>query len=62
MTYTYSGFQNTFFIVVSSSNEYAQYLGGTPTFSGLTIGIPTGVGFLTLLPLTWIDKSESLMP
>ena len=51
--------QNTFFIVVSSSNEYAEYLGGSSTFSGLTIGIPTGVGFLTLLPLTWIDKSES---
>ena len=54
--------QNTFFIVVSSSNEYAEYLGGTSTFSGLTIGIPTGVGFLTLLPLTWVDKSESWMP
>ncbi|KAM5540034.1 hypothetical protein V8D89_006174 [Ganoderma adspersum] len=54
--------QNTFFIVVSSSNEYAEYLGGTSTFSGLTIGIPTGVGFLTLLPLTWVDKTVYTRP
>ncbi|KAI1788595.1 MFS general substrate transporter [Ganoderma leucocontextum] len=54
--------QNTFFIVVSSSNEYAAYLGGTSTFSGLTIGIPTGVGFLTLLPLTMIDKTLYTRP
>jgi hypothetical protein len=50
--------QLTFFIIVSSSNEYAQYLGGTSTFSGLVIGIPTAVSALSLLPLMYFDKGK----
>lgn len=54
--------QISFFIVVSSSNEYAQHLGGTSTFSGVVIGIPTVFAGLSLLPLMKFDggKSESL--
>jgi hypothetical protein len=48
--------QLTFFIIVSSSNEYAQHLGGTSTFSGLVIGIPTLVAALTLIPMMFFDQ------
>lgn len=52
--------QISFFIIVSSSNEYAEYLGGSSTFSGLVIGIPTVFGGLALVPMTKFDKGESL--
>ena len=50
--------QITFFIIVSSSNDYAQHLGGSSTFSGLVIGIPTAVSGLTLLPLMRLDQGQ----
>jgi MFS family permease len=46
----------SFFIIVASSNEYAHYLGGDPTFSGVVIGIPTVFSALALLPLLRYDK------
>ena len=55
---TASNTQLTFFIIVSSSNDYAQHLGGTSTFSGLVIGIPTAVSGLTLLPLMHFDQGN----
>jgi len=41
---------------VSSSNKYAEYLGGNPTFSGIVIGIPTAFAGLALIPMTRYDK------
>lgn len=54
--------QISFFIIVSSSNEYAQHLGGTATFSGVVIGIPTVFSGLTLLPLMKYDKGGYALP
>ncbi|KAJ8501842.1 hypothetical protein ONZ51_g359 [Trametes cubensis] len=54
--------QLTFFIIVSSSNEYAQYLGGTSTFSGLVIGIPTLFAGVALLPLMHLDQGGYVRP
>ncbi|KAI1788585.1 MFS general substrate transporter [Ganoderma leucocontextum] len=54
--------QITFFVIVSSSNDYAQHLGGTSTFSGLVIGIPTAVSGLTLLPLMRFDQGVYRRP
>jgi len=54
--------QVSFFIVVSSSDEYAEYLGGTATFSGLVIGIPTVFSGLALVPLTKLDKGGYKRP
>jgi hypothetical protein len=51
--------QVSFFIIVSSSNEYALYLDGTSTFSGVVIGIPTVFAGLSLLPLMRFDKGKS---
>lgn len=48
----------SFFIVVSSSAKYAEYLGGSPTFSGLVIGIPAFFGGLALIPMTRFDKGR----
>ena len=48
----------SFFIIVSSSNKYAEYLGGSPTFAGLVIGIPTVFGGLALMPMTRLDKGK----
>ncbi|KAF5379532.1 hypothetical protein D9615_006548 [Tricholomella constricta] len=48
--------QISFFIIVSSSNEYALHLGGTSTFSGIVIGIPTVFSGLALLPLARYDR------
>lgn len=53
--------QVSFFIVVSSSNAYAHYLGGTSTFSGLVIGIPTVFSGIALLPLLKFDQGMSSM-
>ncbi|KAI0739451.1 major facilitator superfamily domain-containing protein [Daedaleopsis nitida] len=54
--------QLTFFIIVSSSNDYAQHLGGSSTFSGLVIGIPTAVSGLALLPLMYFDQGAYIRP
>ncbi|KAF7973456.1 hypothetical protein HWV62_15040, partial [Athelia sp. TMB] len=51
--------QVSFFIIVSSSNEYAEYLGGGSTFSGLVIGIPTVFSGLALLPMMKIDQGKA---
>ncbi|OCH89966.1 MFS general substrate transporter [Obba rivulosa] len=54
--------QVSFFIVVSSSNQYAEHLGGTSTFSGLVIGIPTVFSGLALLPLMKLDQGGYKRP
>ncbi|OAX33008.1 MFS general substrate transporter [Rhizopogon vinicolor AM-OR11-026] len=54
--------QLSYFIVVSSSNEYGEYLGGTATFSGIVIGIPAVFAGLALIPLTRYDKGMYKMP
>ncbi|KAK7061045.1 hypothetical protein VNI00_000780 [Paramarasmius palmivorus] len=54
--------QISFFIIVSSSNEYAQHLGGTATFSGIVIGIPTVFSGITLVPLMKYDKGGYALP
>ncbi|KAI0935127.1 hypothetical protein AcW1_009294 [Taiwanofungus camphoratus] len=54
--------QVSFFIIVSSSNQYAQHLGGTATFSGLVVGIPTVFSGLALLPLMRIDQGGYKRP
>ncbi|KAG2155717.1 major facilitator superfamily domain-containing protein [Suillus clintonianus] len=54
--------QISFFIIVSSANKYADYLGGNATFSGIVIGIPTGIAGLSLIPLTQYDKGMYKMP
>jgi len=46
----------SFFIVVSSASLYAEILGGTATFSGLIIGIPTVFSGLLLLVVTKYDQ------
>ncbi|KZT66888.1 MFS general substrate transporter [Daedalea quercina L-15889] len=54
--------QISFFIIVSSSDQYAEYLGGTATFSGLVIGIPTVFSGLTLIPLMKLDQGGYKRP
>ncbi|KAJ8095241.1 hypothetical protein PM082_010464 [Marasmius tenuissimus] len=54
--------QVSFFVVVASSNEYAHHLGGTSTFSGVVIGIPTVFSGLTLLPLMKYDRGGYAIP
>jgi hypothetical protein len=48
----------SFFIIVSSSNDYAHHLGGDSTFSGVVIGIPTVFSAIAVLPLLRYDKGE----
>ncbi|KAG1757012.1 major facilitator superfamily domain-containing protein [Suillus lakei] len=50
------------FIIVSTANKYAEYLGGNATFSGIVIGIPTGFAGLSLIPLTRYDKGMYKLP
>lgn len=50
----------SFFIIVSTSNSYSEHLGGTSTFSGLVIGIPTVFSGLALLPLMKLDQGMSM--
>ncbi|KAG2050604.1 MFS general substrate transporter [Suillus hirtellus] len=54
--------QISFFIVISSSSKYTEYLGGNATFSGIVIGIPTAFAGLSLIPLTRYDKGMYKMP
>ncbi|KAA1470947.1 MFS general substrate transporter [Dentipellis sp. KUC8613] len=54
--------QVSFFIIVSSSSKYAEYLGGSATFSGLVIGIPVVFAGLALIPLMRLDKGAYSMP
>ncbi|KAI0308505.1 major facilitator superfamily domain-containing protein, partial [Amylostereum chailletii] len=50
--------QISFFIIVSSGSKYAEFLGGSETFSGLVIGIPTVISGLALIPLVRIDHGR----
>ncbi|KAJ7698067.1 MFS general substrate transporter [Mycena rosella] len=50
--------QFSFFVTVSSASAYAEYLGGSALFSGLTIGIPTAVSGLMLIPLSKYDEGR----
>ncbi|TFY50364.1 hypothetical protein EVG20_g11562 [Dentipellis fragilis] len=54
--------QVSFFIIVSSSSKYAEYLGGSATFSGLVIGIPVVFAGVALIPLMRLDKGAYSMP
>ncbi|KAJ7736585.1 major facilitator superfamily domain-containing protein [Mycena maculata] len=54
--------QFSFFITVSSASAYAEYLGGSALFSGLTIGIPTVFSGLMLIPLTKYDEGRYTRP
>ncbi|KAK2464984.1 hypothetical protein APHAL10511_003060 [Amanita phalloides] len=54
--------QLSFFIIIPASDEYALYLGGDSTFSGLTIGIPTAISGLILFPLTKYDRGRYRFP
>ncbi|TFK31844.1 membrane transporter [Crucibulum laeve] len=42
-------FQFSFFVIISSASAYTEHLGGTATFSGLTIGIPTVLSGIALI-------------
>ncbi|KAF5347451.1 hypothetical protein D9756_011110 [Leucocoprinus leucothites] len=54
--------QVSFFIIVPSSNEYAEHLGGDSTFSGVVIGIPTVFSAIAVLPLLRYDKGGYTLP
>ncbi|KZV98035.1 MFS general substrate transporter [Exidia glandulosa HHB12029] len=54
--------QISFFIIVSSSNVYAELLGGDATFSGIVIGIPTVFSGIALLPVMRYDKGGYKLP
>ncbi|KAJ7021098.1 membrane transporter [Mycena alexandri] len=54
--------QFAFFVTVSSASLYAEYLGGSPVFSGLTIGIPAVFSGLALIPLTRYDQGRYTRP
>ncbi|KAJ6525126.1 major facilitator superfamily domain-containing protein [Mycena capillaripes] len=51
-----------FYVTVSSAALYAEYLGGSALFSGLTIGIPTVFSGLALIPLTRYDGGRYSLP
>ncbi|CAA7268230.1 unnamed protein product [Cyclocybe aegerita] len=55
-------FQLSFFVIVSSASLYAEMLGGSATFSGLTIGIPTVCSAVALIFITRIDGGQYSMP
>ncbi|CAK5283418.1 unnamed protein product [Mycena citricolor] len=54
--------QFAFFVTVSSAALYAEHLGGSALFSGLTIGIPTVFSGLALIPLTRYDEGRYTRP
>ncbi|KAF9458235.1 MFS general substrate transporter [Collybia nuda] len=54
--------QITFYIVVSSASAYAKHLGGTATFSGLIIGIPSSFAGLALIPMVKFDGGRYKLP
>ncbi|KAF8272334.1 major facilitator superfamily domain-containing protein [Lactarius quietus] len=58
MLFTNVLLQTTFFIIVSSGSKYAEYLGGSSTFSGLVIGIPTVISGMALVPLVRSDGGK----
>ncbi|KAJ7758370.1 membrane transporter [Mycena metata] len=54
--------QFAFFITVSSASLYAEYLGGSPVFAGLTVGIPAAFSGLALIPLARYDQGRYTLP
>ncbi|KAF8217170.1 membrane transporter [Mycena galopus ATCC 62051] len=54
--------QFAFFVTVSSAALYAEYLGGSALFSGLTIGIPTVFSGIALIPMTRYDEGRYSIP
>ncbi|EJD40938.1 MFS general substrate transporter [Auricularia subglabra TFB-10046 SS5] len=54
--------QISFFIIVSSSNVYAEELGGDATFSGIVLGIPTVFSGIALLPMMRYDRGGYKLP
>ncbi|KAJ7651414.1 major facilitator superfamily domain-containing protein [Roridomyces roridus] len=54
--------QFSFFVTVSSASAYAESLGGSALFSGLTIGIPTVFSGLMLIPLKKLDQGRYTRP
>ncbi|KAI0035269.1 major facilitator superfamily domain-containing protein [Vararia minispora EC-137] len=52
----------TFYIIISSGNQYSESLGGTNTFSGLVIGIPTVFSGLALAPMVRYDGGAYKWP
>lgn len=54
--------QMSFFIVVSSSNEYTHSLGGDSTFSGVVIGIPPVFTGIAMLPMMRFDHGSYKLP
>ncbi|KAF8972579.1 major facilitator superfamily domain-containing protein [Flammula alnicola] len=55
-------FQFSFFVIVSSASLYAELLGGSATFSGLTIGIPTVFSGIGLIFVTRLDGGQYAQP
>ncbi|KAF8991306.1 major facilitator superfamily domain-containing protein [Cyathus striatus] len=55
-------FQLSFFIAVPSASLYVEYLGGTPTFSGLVLGIPTAISGIALLVVKRFDGGQYRRP
>ncbi|KAF8998734.1 major facilitator superfamily domain-containing protein [Cyathus striatus] len=55
-------FQFSFFIIVPSASLYAKYLGGSSTFAGLVIGIPTVFAGITLLVVKRFDDGQYRRP
>src|SRR5882762_5580656 len=47
--------------MMSSSTRYVEYLGGSATFSGLTIGIPIVLSAIVLIPLMKLDQGLSYL-
>ncbi|KIY71028.1 MFS general substrate transporter [Cylindrobasidium torrendii FP15055 ss-10] len=54
--------QVSFFIIVSSSNDYAKHLGGGSTFAGIVIGIPTVFSGIALVPMMQHDRGQYKLP
>ncbi|KAF8816715.1 MFS general substrate transporter [Phlegmacium glaucopus] len=54
--------QLSFFIVISSASIYAEHLGGSATFSGLTIGIPVIFSGIALIFTTRLDGGRYRQP
>ncbi|EJC99575.1 MFS general substrate transporter [Fomitiporia mediterranea MF3/22] len=54
--------QITMFIPVSSASKYAEFLGGTATFSGLVLGIPVVFAGIALPPLLRYDQGKYSRP
>ncbi|KAF7303861.1 hypothetical protein MIND_00616000 [Mycena indigotica] len=47
---------------VSSASVYANYLGGSSVFGGLTIGIPNVLSGIVLIPITKLDQGRYTGP